>query len=150
MDESPNADWLKLIQGGIDRLARESANLKAWSITLLGASAILSRVSTNHGIIIYALPAFVLLACLDAYYLGAERAYRRLYERAVNLPRHTDDGPHSSLAPIYEWSMAAGDGSGPWHQLLRWIRQGLGPSVVLFHGAILVVVAVISGLNVEH
>lgn len=150
MAESPNGDWLKLIQGVIDRLARESANLKAWSITLLGAGAILSRVSNNHGEIIFALPAFVLLGFLDAYYLGAERAYRRHYRRAIDQEGAGGDSSGSTTSTLYEWSMAAGDGSKPWRQFGRWIRQGFGPTVVLFHGAIIIVVVVISVLDIKH
>lgn len=74
---------LSIIQGVIQRMADNSTSSKAWCITIV--SAILVIVA-DKGRPDYAwiavLPTFLFL-CLDAYYLGLEKGFRKSYNTFV-------------------------------------------------------------------
>lgn len=79
---------LDLIQAVITRMAQNSFQIKAWLIGVLSATMALGKdnllVSDTNGIMAYAFNATLLIAVLlfwylDAYYLNAERRYRKLY-----------------------------------------------------------------------
>jgi hypothetical protein len=81
-----NIERLKMIQGIIDRLARNSFALKGWTITLTGG--VLSLAIARHDRAIAAIAIYVIaaMAILDAYYLATERNYRDLYTAAAQQP----------------------------------------------------------------
>ena len=74
---------LKIMQGVISRMARNSAISKTWCVTLVAAIMILvARTGTPAFALIAFLPV-VLFMFLDTYYLGLEKAFRRSYDSFV-------------------------------------------------------------------
>lgn len=77
-------EHLKMIQGVIERMGRNSFQLKAWSAALLGAMLIFStRIPKDHNFEqarFYIFVPFILFFALDGYYLWQERLFRRLYK----------------------------------------------------------------------
>ncbi len=80
-------DHLEMIQGVIERHARNSFLLKGWSLTLVAAVFLLAvrgeepRLAMAVGL----LPALVFWG-LDAYYLRHERAFRALFNHVRTTP----------------------------------------------------------------
>jgi hypothetical protein len=71
---------LELIQGVVNRLARNSFVMKGWAVTLIAAVFALGiKETTPTYFLIAFLPAFVFWA-LDGYYLRQERLFRKLYD----------------------------------------------------------------------
>jgi hypothetical protein len=74
---------LNIMQSVIQRMASNSANCKAWCITLVSAILV---VVADKGIARYAIFAAIptfLFFLLDAYYLALERCFRRSYNLFV-------------------------------------------------------------------
>lgn len=72
-------EHLKFIQAVITRMAGNSFQLKAWSVTLVSAIlALIARDGHGRYVIITWLPILVFWG-LDAYYLRQERLFRTLY-----------------------------------------------------------------------
>ena len=82
-EDQKKIEHLKMIQSVIDRMGRNSFQLKAWSAALLGAILILlTRVPKDHNLEqarYYIFVPFILFFALDGYYLWQERLFRRLY-----------------------------------------------------------------------
>ena len=68
---------IKIVQGIIDRMARNSFLLKGWTITLVVVALLVEGLSI-HCVVAF-LPWLVFWV-LDAYFLRLERCYRKLYE----------------------------------------------------------------------
>ncbi len=86
---------LEMIQGVIDRMARNSFLLKGWAVTLLAATMWLS-VRMPDAMIPFAATAIFLIATfwgLDGYYLRQERLFRCLYD-GVRKKDDTDFAMH--------------------------------------------------------
>lgn len=82
-------EHLKLTQGIIDRMARNSFLLKGWTVTLIaGIFALSSKKSDAIYLMIVFIPVFVFWA-LDAYYLQQERLYIALY-KDISLKEESD------------------------------------------------------------
>ena len=81
---------LEMIQGIVNRLARNSFLLKGWSITLLSATLVVvarddMQNSLHAFFLILALPVFGFWT-LDGYYLYQERIFRKLYDEVRKQP----------------------------------------------------------------
>ncbi|WP_377111656.1 hypothetical protein [Pseudoalteromonas sp. M58] len=74
---------LELIQLIITRVANNSFLLKGWSLTV--STAIVGIASKSEGIAgdYFMLSPVILFWYLDSYYLSQERAFRKLYEKAI-------------------------------------------------------------------
>lgn len=74
---------LEFIQQIITRMANNSFLLKGWSLTI--STAIVGLASKNEEIAgdYFMLLPVILFWYLDAYYLSQERAFRKLYEKAI-------------------------------------------------------------------
>lgn len=82
---------LELIQGVINRMARNSFALKGWGVTLVsGIFALASRDTDKLYFLVAYIPIIVFWG-LDAYYLLQERLYRALYEKVRLLPENEVD-----------------------------------------------------------
>ena len=108
-DEEKVLEHLKMIQGVIERMGRNSFQLKAWSAALAtGWLAFVAQGGTGQlqpGFLV--LVPFIILFALDGYYLWQERMFRGLYD-AVRSADGTD----------YSMSTSAGtQGSGYWNAL---------------------------------
>ena len=86
---SNNVEHLKMIEGVIDRLARNSFALKGWSITLVTALLIFARVNENCLFLLIGLIPVIFFWILDSYYLRLEKRYRGLYDK-VRVKDKTD------------------------------------------------------------
>ena len=76
--------YLEMIQNVIERLARNSFQIKAWSATIFTATIVLTYSVINIIIFTVLITAIVLFWALDSYYLKQERLFRKLYEDVVN------------------------------------------------------------------
>lgn len=76
---------LDFIQSTISRMASHSFQMKSWNVAL--ATAVIGFVAAKDmhpkATMLALIPSFVFWV-LDAYYLLLERAFRNLYEEAVN------------------------------------------------------------------
>ncbi|MET8256513.1 hypothetical protein [Micromonospora sp. NPDC005205] len=79
----PLESYLQMIQGVITRLATQSTTIKGWCVTVTAAVLGFGANATSPIISIIAFYVISAFACLDAYYLGLERAHRDLYQLAV-------------------------------------------------------------------
>lgn len=115
----PNPEHLKLIQGVIDRMARNSFLLKGWSVTLAAALLGFSVRSSQSLIAVIAALVSTDLAFLDAKYLSLERQFRHLYEDACR-------------GEAQPWALSPPDASrgAIWRALKS-------PSVYMVHGAVI-------------
>ena len=81
-EEQKVLEHLKMIQGVIERMGRNSFQLKAWSAALAtGWLAFVAQGGTGQlqpGALI--LVPFIILFALDGYYLWQERLFRGLYD----------------------------------------------------------------------
>ncbi len=131
-------EHLKMIQGVIERMGRNSFQLKAWSAAL--ATGWLVFVTRAEGKSVepwwLALIPFALLFALDGYFLWQERLFRGLYDE-VRIKQETD------------FSMRT-QAMGFWQRSFGWIRACVPsasrpfPTILLFHSCIIVLLYLVS------
>ena len=74
---------LKITQGVIERMAKNSRSCKVWCVTLVSASLILVALTDRTNYILVVLVPIVPFLILDTYYLTLERAFRVSYDTFV-------------------------------------------------------------------
>lgn len=117
-----NEEHLKLVQGVIDRMARNCFALKAWSVTVAAALLGFAADGSDFRFALLAMYVVVAFGFLDAYYLALEQSYRRLYEKV-----RTEDMSYRMTAdPVLPTD-------------ILWALTS--PSVWLLHGSVLLVAA---------
>ena len=88
-DDSARQHHLSMIQGIVDRLAGNSAQIKNWTVAILAALLLFSRAATDGEDRVFAGIAMLVLTLvfwgLDGYYLKQERLFRRLYNKARQI-----------------------------------------------------------------
>ena len=86
-DRDDLPDHLEMIQGVIERHARNSFLLKGWSFTLVAAVFLLAARGQEPALAMAVglLPALAFWG-LDAYYLRHERAFRALFNHVRTSP----------------------------------------------------------------
>ena len=77
-------EYLKMIQNVIDRLAKNSFQIKAWAAALFTATIVLTFSIINILIFIVLIAVMCLLWALDSYYLKQEKLFRKLYADKVS------------------------------------------------------------------
>lgn len=82
-------DYFKILQGAIERMARNSFLIKAWTVTLVSAILVLTVSITNIFVLSILIGITIIFWGLDSYYLRFERLYRKLYEAKVK--EYNDD-----------------------------------------------------------
>ncbi len=75
--------YLEMIQNVIERLARNSFQIKAWTATIFTAVIVLTYSIINTLIFMVLITVISLFWALDSYYLKQERLFRKLYEHKV-------------------------------------------------------------------
>lgn len=123
---------LQMIQTVIERMGRNSFQVKTWSVALAtGWLAFVSQGDTPAGYPgwLVLLP-FLLFAGLDGYYLWQERLFRRLYDE-VRTKAMTD------------FAMDTGRGSAKVHYLNALFSR----TILVYHLVILLLVGLSEGLN---
>jgi len=122
-----DVEYLKLIQGVVDRLAQNSFHAKSWSVGMAAAILTVGTISQRSQASVLAFFPAICFCLLDAYYLRRERLFRALYDAAVraDAPRFCLDtrpfeGPATS-----------------WGSVLR------SPAILLAHIPIVAVIALV-------
>ena len=83
MDDNLFIKYIELIQKVIERMARNSFQIKAWAATLFAAIVILTYSIINILIFIVLIFTICMFWALDSYYLRQERLFRELYNAKV-------------------------------------------------------------------
>ena len=122
---------LGMIQAVITRMARNSFLLKGWAVTLVAALFALASIDTREEFAILALLPVITFWSLDAYFLREERLFRKLYDGIRSAP----PGTLGNQA----FSMNTSPYEGQVHSWWATVRT---PTVVAFHGAVLISVTV--------
>ena len=78
-----------MIQNVIERLARNSFQIKTWAATIFTATIVLTYSIINTLIFIVLIVVIILFWALDSYYLKQERLFRKLYEQKVEQFNNT-------------------------------------------------------------
>ena len=78
--ESARIEHLQLIQGVIDRMARNSFAIKAGSATIVAALLAVAFSSSSTKIAAVSVLPLLILWGLDGYYIRQERLFRCLYD----------------------------------------------------------------------
>lgn len=80
---------IDLIQGVINRMARNSFMIKGWSLTVVGIASSLNLTSVKAAFLCVGIPVVcIFFWVLDAFYLRTERKYRALYNDVVDKYNH--------------------------------------------------------------
>lgn len=114
IDSEDKRQYLGFIQDVIKRMAGNSASLKAWLAPILTLVFALGAVKTSVLVFVAGLIVTVAFWMMDAQYLHLERAYRRLYGKAVDGdtrlydldPSPYDNGVCDYLNALFSWSTA--------------------------------------------
>lgn len=129
MTSEDTVKHLEFVQSAIDRMARNSFQLKSWSVALTSGLFALSVKEDSAAYVLLALFAILALWGLDGYYLLHERLYRALYAdvcRQRGAPTTT----------IETFSMSTTPYRG---QVATWLATLRSPSVVGLHGVLFAV-----------
>jgi hypothetical protein len=94
---------LDFIQAIITRLAGNSFQMKSWNIALGSAVIGIASAKDSHpNVAVLAFVPCCAIWALDGYYLGLERLYRNLYNRAIGLPA-ADFSLNAGELPAKTW-----------------------------------------------
>ena len=85
--EEKSIKHLEFIQNIIERMNKNSFQIKGWTITIVSALLMLYANSNNSVYIIVAIMPTILFWSLDAYYLQQERKFRGLYNDIIDNKR---------------------------------------------------------------
>ena len=105
MDNTNKIKHLEMIENIIERMAKNSFQLKAWTMTLVVLIGGLAANDTERKFIIIAFIPIVVFWLLDAYYLRLERQYRILY-KTVTEKRDDEINFSMDLSQIQNMSIA--------------------------------------------
>ena len=75
--------YAEMLQNIINRLAKNSFQIKAWAATIFTAVVVLTYSIINILIFIVLIIVITLFWALDSYYLKQERLFRKLYSQKV-------------------------------------------------------------------
>ena len=120
---------LELIQGIINRMAKNSFLLKGWSVVLVSALfALGAKDSTSHYVYLTYLPAIVFWG-LDGYFLRQEKLFRNLYD-SVRLMELS----------LVDFSMNTKEIE---KTVDSWSKVVLSRTLISFHGIVLLAIIIV-------
>lgn len=125
---------LEMIAAIIERMAKNSFQLKGWAMTLVAAMIALSAKDANQKFILFAFIPVVSFWGLDAFYLQQERKYRQLYKNVSEKDEANID---------FNLDTRETTGSAQEMSRLCYCKCILSPSVWLFYGAIIVAMIIL-------
>ena len=136
--DSQTVEHLKLISNVIDRMGRNSFQLKAWAVVIVAAIFALSSREVDYRFYMVALLPAITFWGLDGYFLWQQRYFRALYD-AVRKGEHDLDryGPFSMETSAY-------DDVVPW-----WGRVCFSRTVAPFYVVLVVVIVLASIIEVN-
>lgn len=125
------AKHLEFLQSTITRLGTNSFLIKGWTMTL--SAALVALAARDSDWVPCATALFLTLGfwILDAYYLGRERQFRSLYEKAS-----------APATPVPLYTMDAETHGDP----IRWPAVAASPTLLLFHGVITLLDAAVTAV----
>lgn len=83
IDNSNKIKHLEMIEAIIERMARNSFQLKGWTMTLVAAVVALASHGSNQKYILFAFIPVIGFCGLDAFYLQQERKFKQLYKNVI-------------------------------------------------------------------
>ena len=103
---------IDLIQGVMNRMARNSFMIKGWSLTVVGIASSLNLASSKSEVLCVGIPIVcIFFWFLDDFYLRTERKYRALYNDVVdkyNQKKYDQINWFSLSTADYEYDPAVG------------------------------------------
>lgn len=78
-------EHLKMIESIIERMAKNSFQLKGWAMTLVTLVGALSANDADKRFIILAFIPIIVFWLLDSFYLQQERRYKALYRETTEM-----------------------------------------------------------------
>lgn len=85
MSLDQKVEYLKLIQGVIERMSRFGFLIKGWAVTLVSAIFVLAAEQSEQSLLFIAIVVVVSFWYLDTFFLHTEHKYRSLYSAATKL-----------------------------------------------------------------
>ena len=124
---------IQLITNTIDRLARNSFQLKAWAVILVAAIFALGTKEVDWRFYLIGLVPGVAFWGLDGYYLWQERLFRKLYDKVRNGEHDAERyGPFSMNTRTYQDEVAI------------WLRVCLSRTILGFYLPLVIAVVAAS------
>ena len=121
-----------MIEAIIERMGRNSFQLKGWAVTLVTIIGALSATGTDRRFFIVTIIPLIAFWALDSYYLQIERKYKELYKNVATKPEEEIDfNMGTSDIPIKGTRM-------------RYFCCVFSKTEVVFYGAITVAVIVLA------
>ena len=140
--------YLQMLQGNIERMAANSANCKAWMVTIVSAlMALQCSVQALNGWILLGLLPIVLFWFLDVYYLHLERGMRnRETAFMIFLRSHQTEGYEVMLYDFKPLMIGKKDLTEEQKQqgLVATNDRWFTKSVIPFYGGTLAAVLIVS------
>jgi len=95
---------LEMIEHIIERMAKNSFQLKTWTMTLVAAIFALSSKDANKQALVFVFIPTIGFWLLDSFYLQKEREYRILYEN-INFSMNTGNAKATlnETKPVCYW-----------------------------------------------
>lgn len=126
---------LEMIQGVINRMAKNSFLLKGWSVILVSALfALAAKDSNTHFVLLAYFPALAFWI-LDGYFLQQERLFRKLYDK-VRATKNED----------IDFSM---DTSIVKKEVACWFCVCFSKTLRIFHGVIIVTICIVAYMSLK-
>ena len=124
---------LNIVQGVINRMARNSFHLKGWSVVLVSALFALASKDLHLAFVYLAYFPAIVFWGLDSYFLRQERLFRRLYDHVRSLPDAEID-----------FSMS----TRPFEKDIdSWASVTTSKTLLPFHGVILFAIALVTVIS---
>jgi hypothetical protein len=127
---------IDLIQEVIKRMANNSFLIKGWYITITSASLLVTRADLNSH---FAIPLWVVLIApvlfwfMDAYYLGQEALFRKLYQWVIQ------ERPKGNETFRYDLNAPKRFGG----RFKATVRAAVSPTLLIFYVLPIIVMAII-------
>ena len=121
---------LEFIQGTVNRLSTNSFLLKGWSVVLVSALFALAAADFSRYFIYLAYFPAIAFWILDGYFLWQERLFRALYDHVRSL-EEADVDYSMDTAPYVD-------------RTTSWAGVCWSKTLVIFHGAVLATVVVVT------
>ena len=93
---------LEMIQGIINRMAKNSFALKGWAVTLVAGVFALASKDADKLFCLIAYAPILIFWGLDSYYLLQERLYRSLYNKIRTVPEGQVDFDMNTKLPEFK------------------------------------------------
>lgn len=123
---------MQMIQAVIARMASNSFMLKGWSVTLVSALFALAASDSNHRFAALAYFPSLTLWVLDGYFLDQERRFRKLYEAVRVIAEERVDFSMDTSEVVEKGG---------------WPGACLSKTLLIFHGTVIVAIAIVWGLT---